>query len=107
MTDQDKPRRAVALLHSGHDPEVYQSLLYRHRLKIVYTVHTDASAVLAALIAVQHALEHLAEAVVVPHLDTPDADAPWWVITEATDLITSTGEYPLRSRLAAPMREEP
>lgn len=107
MTDQDTPRRAVALLHSGHDPSVYDALLDRHRLKIVYTVHTDAPAVLAVLIAVQHVLDHLADAVVVPHLGTPDADAPWWVITEAADLITGTSEYPLGSRLAAAMPEEP
>lgn len=106
MTDQDKPRRAVALLHSAHDPDTCEALTRRHRLEIVYTVHTDAAAVLAALIAVQHALEHLADAVVIPHLDTLEPGTPWWVVTEAADLITGTQEYPLWSAVTAQTRRQ-
>lgn len=91
----------MALLHRGHDPAAYESLTRRHRLEIVYTVHTDAVAVLAALIAVQHALDHLADAVVIPHLGTLEPGTPWWVVTEAADLITGTQEYLLWSAVTA------
>lgn len=101
MTQPDKPTRAIALLHSDHDPAVYEALTRKHRLQIVYTVHTDAPAVLAALIAVQHALEHLADAVVIPHLDTLEPGTPWWVVTQAADLLTGTQEYPLGSAVTA------
>lgn len=94
----------MALLHSGHDPAAYEALTRRHRLEIVYTVHTDAVAVLAALIAVQHALDHLADAVVIPHLGTLEPGTPWWVVTEAADLITGTQEYPLWSAVTAHTR---
>jgi hypothetical protein len=106
VMDPDSPGRAVALLHSDHDPVMFETLVWRHQLEIVYTVHTDAAAVLAALIAVQHALEHLADAVVIPHLGTLEPGTPWWVVTEAADLITGTREYPLWSVLTAPMRPE-
>lgn len=66
MTEPDAPTRAVALLHSTHNPATYEALTRKYRLVIVHTVHTDAVAVLAALIAVQHALEHAADAVVIP-----------------------------------------
>ncbi|MEU2039259.1 hypothetical protein [Nocardia niwae] len=62
-------------------------------------MHTDAQAVLAALIAVQYALEHMADAVVVPHLGVLRPDTPWWAVTEMADLITGTREYPLGSAL--------
>ncbi|WP_305779790.1 hypothetical protein [Nocardia nova] len=95
----DKPIRAIALLHSDHDPAALEALIREHRLQIVYTVHTDTVAVLAALIAVQYAVEHAAEAVVIPHLDTLEPGAPWWKVTQAADLITGTQEYSLWSAL--------
>lgn len=95
MTEPVEPTRAVALLHSDHDPDTYEALTRNHRLKIVYTVHTDAVAVLAALIAVQHALEHGADAVVIPHLEALEPGSPWWAVTHAAALITRTQEYPL------------
>lgn len=104
MTDRIKPRRAVALLHSDHDPMTLETLVQRHELRIVYTVHTDAPAVLAALIAVQHALERLADAIVIPHIGTLEPDTPWRVVTAAGDLITGTQEYPLGSTLTAPTK---
>lgn len=106
MTQPGKPTRAIALLHSDHDPAVYEALTRKHRLEIVYTVHIDAPAVLAALIAVQHALEHLADAVVIPHLGTLEPGTPWWVVTEAADLITGTQEYPLGSAVTAQTRDQ-
>lgn len=73
--------RAVALLHTDHDPAALDALLNEHHVITVHTVRTDAPAVLAALIAVQHALEHLADAVVIPHLRELEPDTPWWVVT--------------------------
>jgi hypothetical protein len=99
VTETDASTRAVALLHSTHDPAAYEALTQKHQLNIVYTVHTDATAVLAALIAVQHALEHAADAVVVPHLDDLESSSPWWVITQAADLITATQQYPWASAI--------
>lgn len=104
--DPDTPRRTVALLQSEHDPAVLEALIQRHRLKVVYTVHTDAFAALAALIVVQHVLEHLADAVVIPHLDTLEAGTPWLVITEAAALITGTHVYPMGSAIVAPVGQE-
>ncbi|MEU4840918.1 hypothetical protein [Nocardia testacea] len=106
MTDQDMPRRAVALLHSDHDPVTLDALVQKHGLQIVYTVHTDAPAVLAALIAVQHVLEHLADAIVIPHIGTLELETPWRVVTAASALITGTQEYPLWSELTTPPRHE-
>ncbi|MGV9923386.1 hypothetical protein [Nocardia rhamnosiphila] len=106
MTEPDPPTRAVALLHSTHDPATYEALTRRHRLNIVYTVHTDAAAVLAALIAIQYALEHAADAVVIPHLGALEPRAPWWVVTQAADLITATQQYALGSAPTAQTRAE-
>ena len=93
MTDTDATTRAVALLRSTHDPAIYEALTRKHRLHIVYTVYTDVAAVLAALIVVQHAMEHGADTVVIPHLNALEPCTPWWVVTLAADLITGTQEY--------------
>jgi hypothetical protein len=106
VTEPDPPTRAVALLHSTHDPATYEALTRKHRLNIVYTLHTDVAAVLAALIAVQHALEHAADAVVIPHLGALEPRTPWWVVTQAADLITGKQEYPLRSAVTTQHRTE-
>ncbi|MFD4402904.1 hypothetical protein ACFWPH_09080 [Nocardia sp. NPDC058499] len=79
----------------------------KHGLRVVYTVHTDAAAVLAALIAVQHALEHSADVVVIPHVNELEPGTSWWVVTEVADLVTATHEYPLWSGLSAEVRREP
>lgn len=107
MTEQQVPRRAVALLHSDHDPTEFEALVQRHGLSIVYAVHTDVHAVLVALIAVQYALEHLADAVVIPHLGVLKPDTPWWGVTEMADLITGTRAYPLGSALPTTARWAP
>ena len=99
MTEPDAPTRAVALLHSTHDPATYEALTRQHWLNIVHTVHTDTVAVLAALIAVQYALEYAADAVVIPHLGALEPRTPWWVVTQAADLITATQAYPLGSAI--------
>lgn len=104
MTKPDAPKRAVALLHSTHDPATYEALTRKHRLTIVHTIHTDTTAVLAALIAVQHALEHAADAVVIPHLGTLEPHTPWWVVTQAADLITGTQAYPWGSAFTTQKR---
>ncbi|MGW1742825.1 hypothetical protein ACWCPQ_28920 [Nocardia sp. NPDC001965] len=87
-------RRAVALLHNDHDASELGALTERNGLRLVFTVRTDTRAVLAALIAVRYALEHAAEAVVIPHLGSLEPDTPWWVITEVAELITGTRVYP-------------
>ncbi|MEU4433112.1 hypothetical protein AB0F65_20720 [Nocardia rhamnosiphila] len=87
-------KRAIALLQTEHTPTQFEALVLRNGLRIVYTIRTDTRAVLAALIATQHALEHVAEAVVIPHLGFLEPDAPWWVITTVADLITGTRVYP-------------
>ncbi|WP_063127649.1 hypothetical protein [Nocardia fusca] len=106
MTKPDPPTRAVALLHSTHDPATYEALTRKHRLNVVHTVHTDTAAVLAALIAVRHALEHAADAVVIPHLGALEPRTPWGVVTQAADLITGKQEYPLRSAITTQHRTE-
>lgn len=102
MTKPGAPRRAIALLHSNHDPQAYEALVRKHNLNIVHTVHTDTAPVLAALIAVQHALDHAADAVAIPHLTVLEPRTPWWAVTHAADLITAIREYPLWSALIAP-----
>jgi hypothetical protein len=87
-------KRAIALLHTDHSPAQFEALVLQNGLRIVYTVRTDTRAVLAALIATQHALEHVAEAVVIPHLGSLEPNAPWWVVTTVADLITGTRVYP-------------
>ncbi|MEU4312662.1 hypothetical protein [Nocardia sp. NPDC024068] len=86
-------RRTVALLHTEHDPSVFESLVRYHGLRVAHTIRTDTRAVLAALIAVQYALEYAADAVAVPHLGMLEPDTPWWVVTEVADLITATQVY--------------
>lgn len=106
MPDSHETRRTVALLHSAHDPAVYEALIEQHHLHIVHTVHTDAADVLAALIAVQHALEQRADAVLIPHLSALEPGTPWWVVTEAADLITRTQEYPLWAAVTTQTRRK-
>ncbi len=95
------------MLHSGHDPGVFEALVRQHGLRVVHTVHTDAPALLAALIAVQHALEHMADVVVIPHLDALEVGSPWWVVTEMADLLTSSQKYPLWSVFSSESRPQP
>ncbi|MGI5220181.1 hypothetical protein [Nocardia sp. CA-290969] len=59
-----------------------------------YTVFSDTrSPKLAALIAIQHIIEHNAEVLVVPHLTTAGLtnDRRWQVVVAAADLITADG----------------
>ncbi len=106
MTEPNKSTRAIALLHSDHDPTTYEALTRQHRLEIVYTVHTDALAVLALLIVVQYAFEYVAETVVIPHLGTLEPGTPWWAITQVADLITGTRKYSARSIAVPGTRRE-
>ncbi|MGW5385680.1 hypothetical protein [Nocardia sp. NPDC003963] len=99
-------RRAVALLHTDHDASELGALTERSGLRLVFTVWTDTRAVLAALIAVQHALEHAAEVVVIPHLGSLEPDTPWWVITDVAELVTSTHVYPPRAGVFDPFGDE-
>jgi hypothetical protein len=65
-------------------------------------VYSDKAAVLAALIAVQHGLDHLADVVAIRHLGALEPDAPGWIITETVDPITGTEWHP---RQPAPIGE--
>ncbi|MFF0455220.1 hypothetical protein [Nocardia africana] len=94
MTEPSTSRRTIALLRSDHDPDTYEALTRQHRLEIVYTVHTDALAVLAALIVAQYAFEYAADTVVIPHLRALEDSSPWWAITQVADLVTATRKYP-------------
>ncbi len=94
MTEPSTSRRTIALLHSDHDPDTYEALTRQHRLEVVYTVHSDALAVLAALIVVQYAFEYAADTVVIPHLGALEDSSPWRAITQVTDLVTGTRKYP-------------
>lgn len=85
------------MLHTDHDASELDALVQRNGLRLVFTVRTDTRAVLAALIAVQHSLEHAAEVVAIPHLGSLEPDTPWWVITEVAVLITGTHVYPPRA----------
>ncbi|MCX0269495.1 hypothetical protein NLM24_01955 [Nocardia zapadnayensis] len=99
-------RRAVALLHTDHDASELDALVQRNGLRLVFTVRTDTRAVLAALIAVQHALEHAAEVVVIPHLRSLGPDTPWWAVTDVAELITGTRLYPLRASIFDALGDE-
>ncbi|WP_227983173.1 hypothetical protein [Nocardia spumae] len=65
-------------------------------------MYTDALAVLAALIVVQYTFEYAADTVVIPHLGALEDGSPWWAITQVTDLVTDTRNYP---KLPAPVPE--
>lgn len=96
-------RRTVALLPTAETPSAFEALIQRHALHVVHTIRTDARPVLAALIAVQHALEHVADAVVIPHTGTLEPGSPWWVVTDAADLITATRVYPWGAARSTPL----
>ncbi|MFD4406524.1 hypothetical protein ACFWPH_27550 [Nocardia sp. NPDC058499] len=70
-----------------------QQLARQYKLDVVFTVFTDTrSAKLAALIALQHIIEHDAEVLVVPHLTTRLAnDQQWQAVVAAAEIITSDG----------------
>ncbi|MGW0179734.1 hypothetical protein [Nocardia sp. NPDC003345] len=65
----------------------------RYRLDVVFTAVVDTTSKLAAIIAVQHLLEHDAEVVVVPHLviDGTRTDHPWLPVGSLADLVTFAG----------------
>ncbi|MBF6351458.1 hypothetical protein IU448_20935 [Nocardia flavorosea] len=54
---------------------------------------TDTGAQLGALIAIQHALEHGAEVIVIPHLTTEEIqrDKHWHAVTTLAELVTARG----------------
>lgn len=86
-------RRAIVLRRTDCDSEEIGRLLHDRGLRVVYTVYTDSGPELAARIAVQHALDHDAEVVVVPHLSEQEVRqtpvwqwAAWFV-----DLVTVPG----------------
>ncbi|MGI5223189.1 hypothetical protein [Nocardia sp. CA-290969] len=92
-------RRTVALCRPDTPSREIGHLAARHNLEIVHTVFTDTeSSKLAAMIAIQHIVEHDAEVLVTPHLaaDGIAHDQHWRVVAAYLDIIASDGpvEHP-------------
>lgn len=87
-------RRAVVLCRTDCDSSRdVERLSEVHNLRVVYTVYTDTGPELAARIAVQHALDHGAEVVVIPYLSDQEVREAraWLAVTWLADLVTATG----------------
>ena len=86
-------RRAVVLRRNSCDSAVIADLVAAHGLRVVHTVYTDTGPELAARIAVQHALDHAAEVVLIPYLDARQVrETPaWQAITWIADLVIPAG----------------
>lgn len=89
-----EPKRAIVLRHADADPQDIEELTRQYRLDVVYTAVADTAVPrLAVMIAVEHALDHRAEVVVVPHLTAEDAwaDREWRALAELVDVIGADG----------------
>lgn len=86
-------RRAIVLRRTDCDSEEIERLAHAHGLRVVYTVYADCGPELAARIAVQHALEHDAEVVVLSHLSEQEVRQAvvWRSVAWLVDLATATG----------------
>lgn len=86
-------RRTVVLCPPDSAGREIQFLARRYELDVVFTVFTDTrSSKLAALIALQHIIEHNAEVLVVPHLPARVAnERQWQAVVAAAEIITSDG----------------
>ena len=86
-------RRAVVLRRPECDSGRIEQLSRAHGLRVVYTVYTDTGPELAARIAVQHVLDHDAEAVVIPYLSAREAGEgrAWRMVAWFADLVTANG----------------
>ncbi|MGW1740486.1 hypothetical protein ACWCPQ_16940 [Nocardia sp. NPDC001965] len=89
-----EPKRAIVLRHADADRRDIERLTQQHRLNVVYTAVTDTAVPrLAVMIAVEHALDHRAEVVVVPHLTAEDAwaDREWRALAELFEVVGADG----------------
>ncbi|WP_280461229.1 hypothetical protein [Nocardia carnea] len=86
-------RRAVVVCRISCDSGEIVELAQAHGLRVVHTVYTDTGPELTARIAVQHALDHAVEVVLIPYLTGRGVrEAPvWQAITWIAELVTSTG----------------
>lgn len=86
-------RRAIVLCRPDCDSGQIERLSRAHGLRVVYTVYTDTGPELAARIAVQHALDFDAAAIVIPYLSAREAREAraWRMVTRFADLVTATG----------------
>ncbi|WP_280426730.1 hypothetical protein [Nocardia carnea] len=86
-------RRAIVVCRIGCDSGEIVELVQAHGLRVVHTVYTDTGPELTARIAVQHALDHAAEVVLIPYLTGREVrETPvWQAIIWIADLVTSTG----------------
>ena len=87
-------RRAVVLCRPGTPSREVERLANRYMLKVVHTIFTDTeSSKLAALVALQHVVEHDTEVVVVPYLTYAQVtnDQHWQSVTATSEVITVDG----------------
>ncbi|WP_280401332.1 hypothetical protein [Nocardia carnea] len=87
-------KRAIVLRRPGTDTDHIDKLAARYDLTVVFTVISEtAHPRLAVMIAVEHALDHSAEVVVVPWLTAQDiwAGREWLALAEFWVLIGGDG----------------
>lgn len=109
MTTSPANRRAIVIRRTEGESSGFEQLIQAHGLVVVYTVVTDATGKLGALIAVQHVLEHDADVMVVAHLTSDEVreDRSWYVVTALAEMVNATGvvartRFPPRSTSADP-----
>lgn len=89
----DDGRRAILLTKYDAVTPDLETLTRRHGLEVVFTITGPSMSRLAALIAVQHVLEHGVEVVIIPHLTTDEirTDRPWRAVRGLVDIVASNG----------------
>ncbi|MGI5223185.1 hypothetical protein [Nocardia sp. CA-290969] len=87
-------RRTMVLCRPDTPGREIGRLAIRYNLDIVYTVFTDTeSTKLAAMIAVQHLVEHNVEVLVIPYLAASQIslDRQWQAVVAAAHIIAADG----------------
>lgn len=89
MSASPPGRRAIVIHRSGGHSSDFEHLVEAHGLVVVYTVVTDSTGKLGALIAVQHVLEHDADVVVLPRMTCQEVrdDRSWYAVTALAELV--------------------
>lgn len=88
-------RRAIIVRRDGTCPPDLEVLIARHRLEVVFTIFGPSAPKLAALVTIQHILEHDADAVVISHLTTAEirAEDLWRAVAGLADILTAEGTW--------------
>ncbi|MGI5220133.1 hypothetical protein [Nocardia sp. CA-290969] len=91
-------RRAIIIGKYETDAPGLDELITRHRLEVVFTVYAPSAPKPAALVTVQHILEHDADVVIIQHLTAAEirAEELWRAVAGLADIVTSDGTW-LRS----------